>query len=120
MSANLSVLALAAEISARCRIAVLTNNPQLVSTHISFLCPEIAELFGANVFASASFRAAKPSVHVFHGCLEVLGVTPAEALFIDELAVNVTGARRPGLYGHTFTCAQTLADELCGYSLLDR
>lgn len=119
MSPNLEVLELVAAISDRCRVAVLTNNPQIVAKHISYLCPAVAELFGANVFASASFKAAKPSVQTFRQCLDVLDVPPAEALFVDDLEVNVAGARKAGLFGHVFTGYQLFANELREYSLLD-
>lgn len=118
MSPNLEVLKLAAAIAERSRIAVLTNNPRIVAEHIAYLCPAIAELFGANVFASASFKAAKPSTETFLQCLDALGVSPAEALFVDDLEINVAGAREAGLLGHVFTGHQSLADELRRYRLL--
>ncbi|WP_415913664.1 HAD family hydrolase [Paraburkholderia sp. J63] len=119
MTPNVEVLAFAAEISRRCRIAVLTNNPRLVETHIAGLCPPIAELFGAHVYASASFNAAKPCAEVYLKCVGALGVAPAQTLFIDDLAVNVEGARNAGLLGHQFTGHRLLADELREHRLLD-
>jgi glucose-1-phosphatase len=112
MSPNPDVLALAQTLSEQCRIAVLTNNPELVAKHIAYLCPEVAQLFGANVFVSASFKAAKPAGQTFLRCLDALGVAPAEALFVDDLETNVAGARKAGLLGHVFTSPQRLADEL--------
>ena len=112
MSPNLDVLALAKAVSNQCRIAVLTNNPELVAKHIAYLCPEILELFGADIFASASFKAAKPAEETFLRCLDALGASPAQTLFVDDLETNVAGARRAGLFGHVFTSPPRLADEL--------
>jgi putative hydrolase of the HAD superfamily len=118
MSPNLEVLALAAEVSKTCMIAVLTNNPQLVAENIAYLCPPVAEVFGKNVFASASFNAAKPAPETFLKCIGSLGVTPSESLFVDDLEANVAGARDVGLLGHVFTDAAALSEELRKHRLL--
>lgn len=120
MSPNLEVLALAAEVSKTCTIAVLTNNTQLVADNISHLCAPIADLFGKNVFASASFNAAKPSPEAFLKCLGLLGVAPSETLFVDDLEANVAGARDAGLLGHVFTDSAALSEELRKHCLLRR
>lgn len=118
MSPNLEVLALAAEVSRTCAIAVLTNNTQLVADNIGYLCAPVAKLFGGNVFASASFNAAKPSPDTFLRCLDVLGVSPSETLFVDDLEVNVAGARDAGLLGHVFIDPATLSEELHKHRVL--
>ncbi|SDH25348.1 HAD family hydrolase [Paraburkholderia phenazinium] len=112
ISPNLEVLALAQALSARYRIAVLTNNCRLVTENLQYLNPEVAELFGTHVYASASFGAAKPASHVYLRCLDVIGIGAAETLFIDDLEVNVTGAISAGLQGHVFTGAASLSREL--------
>lgn len=112
ISLNVEVLALARSLSARYRVAVLTNNCQLVTDNIQYLNPAVAELFGPHVYASASFGAAKPAPHVYLRCLDGLGVSAAETLFIDDLEVNVTGAIKAGLHGHVFTGAASLSEEL--------
>jgi HAD superfamily hydrolase (TIGR01509 family) len=119
MSPNLEVLALAAAVSRTCTIAVLTNNPRLVAENIGYLCPPVADLFGKNVFASASFNAAKPSPETFLKCTDLLGVAPSESLFVDDLEANVAGARDAGLLGHVFTGHTALSRELGKYGLLD-
>lgn len=118
MSPNIEVLTLAALVSETCKIAVLTNNPRLVSDNIAYLCPPVADLFGKNVFASALFKAAKPSSRTFLKCIDLLGVTPSESLFVDDLEVNVAGARNARLLGHVFTEHTTLAKELRKHGLL--
>ena len=117
MSPNLDVLALASAVSAPCRVAVLTNNPQMVAGNIAYLCPAVAELFGANIYASASFKASKPAAETYLRCLEALNIAADEALFVDDLEVNVVGARKAGLHGHLFTGHEALSSELRRHAL---
>ncbi|MBK3839988.1 HAD family phosphatase [Paraburkholderia sp. SEWSISQ10-3 4] len=112
MSPNFEVLALVRKLSARYRVAVLTNNCRLVTENIQYLNPAVAELFGPHVYASASFGAAKPAAHTYLRCLDALGVSAAETLFIDDLEVNAEGAINAGLHGHVFTGAGSLSEEL--------
>jgi len=118
MSPNRDVLALASAVSAQCRVAVLTNNPQMVAGNIAYLCPAVAELFGTDIYASASFKASKPAAETYLRCLKALDVAADEALFVDDLEVNVTGARTAGLHGHLFTGHEALSIALRRYDLL--
>jgi putative hydrolase of the HAD superfamily len=106
------VLALTARVAERHRIAVLTNNCCLVSDHIGYLNPAVALLFGSNVYASASFGAAKPAAQAYLRCLEHLGVCAAETFFIDDTDANVAGAINAGLHGYKFVSANALSEEL--------
>jgi len=112
ISPNVQVLALAARVSERHDIAILTNNCRLVSDHIGYLNPAVAELFGPHVYASASFGAAKPAAQTYLRCVEHLGVGAAETLFIDDTDANVAGAIDAGLQGYRFVNAELLAEEL--------
>ncbi|MFL9959168.1 HAD family phosphatase [Paraburkholderia nemoris] len=118
ISPNVEVLALVRSLAERCRVAVLTNNCQLVTDNIQYLNPAVAELFGPHVYASASFGAAKPAAHTYLRCLDGLGVSAAETLFIDDLEVNVAGAINAGLHGHVFTSAASLSEALKRRKLL--
>jgi FMN phosphatase YigB (HAD superfamily) len=109
---NAQVLALAARVAERHRIAVLTNNCCLVADHIGYLNPPVAQLFGPHVYASASFGAAKPAAQAYLGCLEQLGRGAAETLFIDDTDANVAGAINAGLQGYKFVSADALSEEL--------
>ena len=112
MSPNFEVLALVRKLFARYRVAVLTNNCRLVTDNIQYLNPAVAELFGPHVYASASFGAAKPATDTYQRCLDALGVSAAETLFIDDLEIDVEGAIKAGLHGHVFTGAGLLSEEL--------
>jgi HAD superfamily hydrolase (TIGR01509 family) len=109
---NAPVIALAARVAERHSIAVLTNNCCLVSDHIGYLNPPVAQLFGPHVYVSASFGAAKPAAQAYLGCLEQLGRVAAETLFIDDTDANVTGAINAGLQGYKFVSADALSEEL--------
>ncbi len=109
---NTDVLALAARVAERHRIAVLTNNCRLVSNHIGYLNPAVATLFGPDVYATASFGATKPAAQAYLRCVATLGVSAAETFFIDDTDANVTGALNAGLLAYKFVSADALSDEL--------
>jgi HAD superfamily hydrolase (TIGR01509 family) len=115
---NPDVLALATAVAARHRVAVLTNNCRMVADNIQYLNPAVAELFGRQIYASASFGAAKPAADAYLRCLDRIGASAAKTLFVDDLEINVAGALRAGLHGHVFTGAESLSAELLRLDLL--
>jgi putative hydrolase of the HAD superfamily len=50
----------------------------------------------------------KPDAAIFRHTLDELGVDAAHAVFIDNKAENVEGARALGITGHVFTGAAGL------------
>jgi putative hydrolase of the HAD superfamily len=58
--------------------------------------PEIAGLFDVIVESSIE-RARKPEPRIYELVCERLGVTPAEAVFLDDLGVNLKPARAMGM-----------------------
>ena len=118
MTPDPEAIALAGAVAAQHRVAVLTNNCCLLADHIHYLCPPVARVFGAQVYASASFGAAKPSPDLYRRCVAHLGVAPAEAFFIDDVEANVTGAIEAGLRAYRFTGNEALARELAYHRLL--
>ncbi|MEU5954268.1 HAD family phosphatase [Streptomyces sp. NPDC047525] len=53
---------------------------------------------------------AKPDRRIYEIALRLLGIEPADALFIDDTAANVAAARALGMDGHVHTgTAETLA-----------
>jgi putative hydrolase of the HAD superfamily len=52
------------------------------------------------IFNTAEIGIAKPDPEVFHHVLGELGVDATQALFIDDLADNVAGARAVGITAH--------------------
>jgi glucose-1-phosphatase len=106
------VLELVRELKGRVRLAVLTNNITLVSTHIARIFPELPEVFGSAIYTSAQFKAAKPDSACYLGCLSALNASPEETLFIDDAQDNVTGAEDAGLGGYLFTGLDALRAHL--------
>ena len=60
--------------------------------------PAWAERFDC-LTLSAEIGTAKPEAAIFQHCIECLQVTPREALFVDDRAVNVQGAQELGIKG---------------------
>lgn len=115
---NADTLAVAARVANRHPIAVLTNNCRLVTDHIGYLNPPVAQLFGAHVYPSAAFGAAKPAAQAYLGCVRQFGVDADATLFIDDSDANVTGAADAGLHAYKFTSADALSHELARFNLL--
>ena len=61
---------------------------------------------------SAEVRAAKPDARIYQIALEKLGVAPAEAVFLDDFAENVAGARAVGMLAIHFVQPELALDEL--------
>ena len=78
------------------RIALVTNNVREGSATWRALLP-VDELFDV-VVDSCEVGMRKPNPAIYHHTLELLGgVAPHEAVFLDDTATNVDGARRAGL-----------------------
>ena len=64
------------------------------------------------VVLSHAIGVRKPRPGFFHHCQELAGCPAAECLFIDDLAVNIEGARSAGLQGIVYTPQGNFAEEL--------
>jgi glucose-1-phosphatase len=94
------------------QLAVLTNNNLLVRKHFSAFYPEITAQVGDRAHVSAEFGARKPDPQAYLRCLDRLGTTPAQALFIDDSPDNVAGARQAGLDACHYSDPAILAADL--------
>jgi HAD superfamily hydrolase (TIGR01509 family) len=61
---------------------------------------------------SAEVGIMKPDARIYQLALEKLGVAPAEAVFVDDFAVNIEGARAVGMYAIQFTRPDQTVEEL--------
>ena len=93
-------LTLAGTIRSRACVAVLTNNNLLVKRMAFSLYPELEAIFGRSFFVSAEFGARKPDPDSYLRCLDRLGASPHETVFVDDAVKNVLGAERAGLHAH--------------------
>jgi HAD superfamily hydrolase (TIGR01509 family) len=60
----------------------------------------------------------KPDPAIYYRALDRFGLKPSEALFVDDRAINVEGARAVGMYAHLFTGADDLRVRLRAENLL--
>ena len=61
---------------------------------------------------SCELLTAKPDPAIYRHTLEKLGVTPGEAIFIDDIPANITAARALGIDGIQFTTVEQLRRDL--------
>src|SRR5262249_51860859 len=71
----------------------------------------LADFFTA-CYVSGELGLLKPHAEIYRHVLGDLGITPAEAVFIDNRASNVAGAEALGITGHVFTDAGRLREFL--------
>ena len=95
------VLALLADIASRYRQAVLTNDATKFLGEGWRDTWEYAGYF-ERVVDSLDIGVRKPHAAAFTAAVELLDVDPARVLFVDDLEVNVRGARDAGLQGFRF------------------
>lgn len=98
-------------------MAVLTNNGALMVEMLPIVLPELFPALQGRVFCSADFGLRKPAPAVFLRTLEVLGVSPARTLFVDDLFANVRGARAAGLHAETVRDGRGLGKVLKRYAV---
>jgi putative hydrolase of the HAD superfamily len=66
---------------------------------------------------SAEHKIGKPETAFYRSCLERLGVTGAESLFIDDREVNITAANALGIHAILFRTPEELLQQLEPYRL---
>jgi putative hydrolase of the HAD superfamily len=82
------------------RTAILSNMPPAFLPWLEKHFPEVSRFHPA-VF-SGRVGLVKPEPEIYLHCLRLLGLPASEALFLDDLAVNVEAARRVGLHALEF------------------
>jgi len=65
-----------------------------------------------DIVVSGCIRMLKPHAEIFEYALRKFGIVREETLFVDDMDVNVNGARACGLYGYHYSGD---ADELLAY-----
>jgi putative hydrolase of the HAD superfamily len=99
------------------KTAVLSNMSRSVGDYLRRTAKWL-ELFDHLCF-SGELRITKPGAAIYHVCLEALGVPAGEALFVDDLAVNIAAAQAIGMHGIVFQSAGQLMKELEPYGLAE-
>jgi 2-haloacid dehalogenase len=65
-----------------------------------------------DIVVSGEEKMLKPDPALYYRALHRFGLKPAEALFVDDRAINVEGARAVGMQGHLFIGADDLRARL--------
>jgi 2-haloacid dehalogenase len=78
------------------------------------------EFFGRfrDIVVSGEEKLLKPDPALYYRALDRFGLKPADALFVDDRAINVEGAEAVGMRAHLFTGADDLRRRLEADSLL--
>ena len=71
-----------------------------------------------DIVVSGEEKVLKPDPALYLRALDRFGLRPAEALFVDDRAINVAGAEAVGMHGHLFTDAPGLRRRLEAEGLL--
>jgi len=82
-------------------IAILTNNGALMAQTIPRILPTLAPALEGRILCSGELGGRKPDPAVFLKAVERLDARPTRTLFVDDLFVNVRGARLAGLHADT-------------------
>ena len=112
MTPDQSMLALVKELGQKHQLALLTNNDRLLAETLDVLFPALRPLFGKHLYVSAELGLAKPDPEIFRAVCKKLDVKTEAAFFIDDLAVNIAGAKEAGLDGHVFAGYRGFCDAL--------
>jgi 2-haloacid dehalogenase len=71
-----------------------------------------------DIIVSGTEKMVKPDPAIYALALERFGISPNEAIFIDDNCENVVSARANGFVAHHFTDATTLRGELAKHGLV--
>jgi len=71
-----------------------------------------------DILVSGEEKLLKPDPAIYYRALDRFRLRPAEALFIDDRAINVEGAEAVGMKAHLFTTAEELRTRLLAEGLL--
>ena len=113
------MLAVLRSVRRHCTAAVLSNGTTRLRRDLHAL--DLVDEFDV-IYNTAELGVAKPDPAVFERVLADLELSSAEAVFIDDLAVNVEGARSVGLRAHVHTDRDSTVAFLveCGVPLSDQ
>ena len=82
-------------------IGILTNKGALMAQTIPRILPGLAPALSGRILCSGELGGRKPDPAVFLKAVERLDARPTHTLFVDDLFVNVRGARQAGLLADT-------------------
>lgn len=98
-------------------IAILTNNGALMADTIPRILPSLATALQGRILCSGALGTRKPDPAVFVQAMARLGARAERTLFVDDLFVNVRGARAAGLLADTASDSRSVGRLLKRYGL---
>lgn len=98
-------------------LALLSNNGPLLADLVPLLLPALYTRLHGRVLCSGMLGGRKPDPALYRRALERLQAAPAHTLFVDDLFVNVRGARQVGLHADTVRDARSLGRVLRRHGL---
>ena len=104
---NEPALAFASSLAARpdVKVGIISNTNAIHAEWLRANLPEFARF--SSVILSNDMGLLKPDAAIYQLALSQLGLAPAQALFVDDVAENVAGATAVGLAGLHHTNWQT-------------
>ncbi len=102
MTSNNVLLDHIAALKSAYSVHVLSNNVEIIKSHITETFPEMCSVFGENIHFSYEFNAAKPAAEFYTKFANHIGVQPEEIYFVDDLKHNIEGAEKVGILSHFF------------------
>lgn len=115
--ADPAVLDLVASVASRMPVGVLTNNGALMLDAIPRIVAPLFPMLDGRVLCSGVLGVRKPDRAIFEHALADFGVRAQDTLFVDDLFVNVQGARAAGLHADTVVDARSMRTVLRRYGL---
>ena len=99
------------------KTAVISNISRYVGDHLRRSAPWMESM--NQLTFSGELKLLKPDPAIFTACLEGLGESPAQTLFIDDREVNVKAAQALGMHGIVFHSVDQLQTALAPYGLAE-
>ncbi|MCD9007336.1 HAD-IA family hydrolase [Luteimonas sp. XNQY3] len=111
-------LELVASVASRVQVGVLTNNGALMRDAIPRIVAPLFPMLEGRVLCSGVLGVRKPDRAIFEHALAHFDARTQDTLFVDDLFVNVQGARAAGLHADTVVDARSMRAVLRRYGVL--
>lgn len=112
-----ATLELVASVATRVPVGVLSNNGPLMVEAMRRIIAPLFPMLDGRVLCSGALGARKPDRAVFELALAHFAARACDTLFVDDLFVNVQGARAAGLHADTVVDGRSMRKVLRRYGL---
>lgn len=112
-----ATLELVASVATRVPVGVLTNNGPLMVEAIRDIVAPLFPMLDGRVLCSGALGVRKPERAIFDRALAHFATRACDTLFVDDIFVNVRGARAAGLHADTVVDGRSMRRVLRRYGL---